>query len=144
MLNESPETAGLDDSSIAALFWRCHLETINEGAVIYQEGVPLDFTFGMLIAGDLIVEKGGAILCGIFEHQVFGEMAYFTNQRVRTATIRVGSPQAVVLKFRLTMEELSSGPFSALRMALGLRTWSRFVDTSQNGSEYPAAVHDWA
>jgi len=60
--------------------------------VIYREGAPLDFTFGVLVSGDLIVEKGGSILGGIFERQIFGEMAYFTNERMRTATVRVGSP----------------------------------------------------
>src|SRR5215469_1131300 len=90
-LNETPELAGLDERLAAGLFWRCEEETLTEGAIIFEEGAPLDFTFGLLVSGDLIVEKGGAILGGIFERQLFGEMAYFTNNRARTATIRVGS-----------------------------------------------------
>jgi Cyclic nucleotide-binding domain len=142
-LNESPELAGLHDAVASGLFWRREELTLSEGAVIYQEGAPLDFTFGLLLSGDLIVEKAGSILGGIFEQQVFGEMAYFTNERTRTATIRVGSPQAVVLKFTLTSEELSSPAFSTLRTALELQTWNRFVNTSQSGSEYPEVINHW-
>jgi hypothetical protein len=143
IVNESPELAGLNETLAAGLFWRGEEQTLAEGAVIYQEGAPLDFTFGLLVSGDLIVEKGGTILGGIFERQIFGEMAYFTNERTRTATIRVGSLQAVVLKFTLTSEELTSPAFSTLRTALELQTWDRFVSTSQSGSEYPEAKQDW-
>lgn len=143
-LNESPELAGLDETLAGGLFWRCEEEILTEGAVIYQEGAPLDFTFGLLVSGDLIVEKGGAILGGIVERQLFGEMAYFTNKRARSATIRVGSPRAVVLKFTLTLEELCNPVFSTLRTALELQTWERFVNTSQSGAEYPELIHQWS
>jgi CRP-like cAMP-binding protein len=143
ILNESPELAGLEETLAAGLFWRCEEQILAERAVLYEEGAPLDFTFGLLLSGDLIVEKGGAILGGIFERQIFGEMAYFTNERVRTATIRVGSPQAVLLTFTLTLEELTNPAFSTLRTALELQTWDRFVNTSQSGSEYPEVIHHW-
>jgi hypothetical protein len=143
-LSESPELAGLDETLAAGLFWRCEEETLAEGTVIYEEGAPLDFTFGLVVSGDLIVEKGGAILGGIFERQIFGEMAYFTNERARTATIRVGSPQVIILKITLTSEELSSPAFSTLHTALELQTWDRFVDTSQSGTEYPEVIHHWS
>jgi hypothetical protein len=133
-LNESPELAGLDETLVAGLFWRCEEENLAQGAVIYEEDTPLDFTFGLVVSGDLIVEKGGSILGGIFERQIFGEMAYFTNERSRTATIRVGSPEAVVLKFTLTLEELSRPAFSTLRTALELQTWDRFVNTTQSSA----------
>jgi hypothetical protein len=143
IVNETPELAGLDEASAASLFWRGEEETLAQGAVIYEEGAPLDFTFGLLLAGDLIVERHGAILGGIFERQIFGEMAYFTNERARTATIRVGSCQALLMKFTLTSEELRSPAFSNLRAALELQTWDRFVNTSQSGSEYPEMIHHW-
>jgi len=141
LLSQSPELSGLDETTASELFWRCQEETLPEGTVIYQEGAPLDYTFGIVLSGDLIVEKGGSILGGILEHQIFGEMAYFTNERERTATIRVGSPLAVVLKFKLNAEELASPPLAALRAALGMQTWNRFVNTSQSGSEYPEVQH---
>ena len=143
-VNESPELAGLDESLAGGLFWRCEEENLTEGEVVYEEGAPLDFTFGLLLSGDLIVEKGGAILGGIFERQLFGEMAYFTEKRARSATIRVGSPRAVALKFTLTLEELSNPAFSTLRTALELQTWERFVNTSQSGMEYPEVIHPWS
>jgi CRP-like cAMP-binding protein len=144
VLNESPELAGLEETLAGGLFWRCEEENVAEGSVIYEEGAPLDFTFGLGVSGDLIVEKGGAILGGVFERQLFGEMAYFTNERTRTATIRVGSPKAVLLRFTLTLEELRGSAFSTLRTALELQTWERFVDTSQSGTEYPEMIHHWS
>jgi hypothetical protein len=143
IVNESPELGRLDETSATSLFWRGEEETLAQGAIIYEEGAPLDFTFGLLLAGDLIVERHGAILGGIFERQIFGEMAYFTNERERTATIRVGSSQALLMRFTLTSEELSSPAFSSLRAALELQTWDRFVNTSQSGSEYPEMIHHW-
>ncbi len=143
ILNESPELAGFDETMASALFWHCQQETLPEGAVIYQEGAALDYTFGMVVCGDLIVEKGGSILGGILERQIFGEMAYFTNERERTATIRVGSPMAVILKFKLTEKELARPHFTALRTTLELQTWNRFVNTSQSGREYPEITQQW-
>jgi hypothetical protein len=126
-----PALAGLDETATAALFWRGEEQTLEEGEIIYAESQPLDHTFCLLLSGDLVVERGGEIIGGIGERQIFGEMAYFTNRHTRTATIRVGSDKAVVLKFQLTPEELASAPFSALKKCLERQTWNRFVNTSQ-------------
>src|SRR6266446_1812947 len=123
--------AGLDEAAAAALFWRGEEQTPEEGAVIYAEDERLDQTFGLLLSGFLLVEKAGEVIGEISEHEIFGEMAYFTSQHTRTATVRVGSPQAVVLKFRLTPAELGSGRLAALRSYLGQRTWDTFVCTAQ-------------
>ena len=131
-LLESPDLAGLDDLSTAELVWRAEVQTFQHGEVIYAEGCSLDHTFCLLLSGDVLVESGGDITCGLVEGQVFGEMAYFTNQRVRTATIRVGSEIAEVLRFRLTPAELHTEGLSALRRFLFMRTWNRFVSTSQH------------
>jgi len=80
----------------------------------------------------LQVEKAGTAVGLIPEGQVLGEMAYLTRLHTRTATVRVGSPQAVVLKIRLSPEELATPPFSGLKQYLGLQAWDRFVSASQS------------
>src|SRR6266567_3179572 len=131
-LLKCPDLAGLDEPTVSELFWRGTVQTLEAGSVIYAEGAPLDNTFGLLISGDLIIERGGVILSGIFEQQAFGEMAYFTPQQTRTATIRVGSPVAVLIKIQMTADEMSSDRFSGLRKCLALHTWQKFVNTSQS------------
>ena len=87
-----PDLSVLDEASAAALFWRGEARTLQEGEVIYAEGEKLDHTFCLLVSGDLILEKSGHIIGGLFEQQIFGEMAYFNNQRSRTATVRRKAP----------------------------------------------------
>ena len=127
-----PDLAGLDEAILSELFWRGTIQTLEAGTVVYAEGAPLDNTFGLLISGALIIERGGVILGGIFEHQAFGEMAYFNHEHTRTATIRVGSPVAVIVKIRMTAEELRSEKFLGLSKCLALQTWQKFVHTAQN------------
>jgi hypothetical protein len=134
VLTGCPDLAALDDASAADLFWRADEITYAEGDVIYAEGRPLDHTFCLLLSGELSAEKDGMITGTISERQIFGEMAYFTNQSVRNASVRVSSPQAVILQFHLTPAELGSPQLSGLRRCLFLRTWNRFVSTSQSGS----------
>jgi CRP-like cAMP-binding protein len=131
ILNDCADLRGLNECASAALFWRGEEQTLSEGQVIYKEGEKLDGTFCLLLSGDVIIEKGGTIIGGIWEQQIFGEMAYFTRQQVRTATVRVGSTEAVIVKFHLNREELGCEPFSTLKRYLGLHTWGRFVSTSQ-------------
>jgi len=133
-LSESPDLAGLADS-VEILLRRAEPQILSCGELIYAEGAPLDQTFCLLLSGDLIVEQAGKIIGGINERQVFGEMAYFTNARTRTATVRVGSPEAVLLKFQLTAEELAGIRFAELRKCLSLHTWHKFVSTCQTPSE---------
>ena len=99
--------------------------------MIYAEGEKLDHTFCLLLSGWLAVEKAGNAVGEICEQQVFGEMAYFASARTRGATVRVGSMQAVILKFQLTEQQLNSPRFSALKNYLGRQTWDRIVTTSQ-------------
>jgi len=141
-LLESPDLAGVDEATIAELFWRGEAQAFDEGAVIYGEGAKLDETFGLLVAGDLLVEKGGETVGGVAEGRIFGEMAYFTNYQARTATVSVASPQALILRFHVAQEEMDSVRFSALRKALALQTWQKFVNTSQ-GCAYGASVPVW-
>ena len=130
-LVESSDLATLDEPTAAALFWRGEPQSLEQGEIIYAEGSILDDTFCLLLSGDLVVEKAGEIIGGILEGEIFGEMAYFTNRKARTATVRVGSPQAVVLSFQLTAEELADTHFSGLRKSLALQTWQKFVSASQ-------------
>jgi hypothetical protein len=126
-----PDLAGLDEPCAAALFWRGLEKRLEAGTVVYAESEKLDSSFGLLLFGDLLVERAGEVLGGISERQIFGEMAYFNDQHERNATIRVGSPLAVILQFHLTSYDLASPEFSALKRCLSLQTWDKFVNSSQ-------------
>lgn len=132
---QSPDFAGLDNHSMADLLWRAEIQSYSHSEVIYQESDCLDHTFCLLLQGDLIVEKGGAVLAGVFEGQVFGEMAFFINEGRRTATIRVGSDEATLLRFRMDSSELNASSMAALKQCLSLRTWDRFVSVTQHAGD---------
>ena len=131
-LLKCPEITSLDEHSTSALFWHGSEETLQEGAVIYEDGASLDDTFCALLSGSLIVEKAGQPVGQITGNQIFGEMAYFTRAHSRTATVRVSSPEASVLRVKLSRSELDAPRFSALRKYLGLEAWDRFVSSSQS------------
>jgi hypothetical protein len=125
------DLASLDESSVAMLLWRAQQLTFPADTVIYDEGAPFDDTFCLLLSGYLSIDRAGVVLGEISDQQIFGEMAYFTSLHARTATVRVGSAEAVILKFQLTPAELASPPFSVLKRYLGLQAWDRFVSNSQ-------------
>jgi hypothetical protein len=130
ILSNCPDLADLDDAALGTLLWRGVELALGPGTAIYVAGTPLDDTFCVLLSGDLVVEQAGAVVGQIAAQQIFGEMAYFTNAHLRTATVRVGGQPATVLKFPLSRAELSEG-FSSLKKLLGRLAWSRFVSTSQ-------------
>jgi CRP-like cAMP-binding protein len=130
-LARSPDLVGLDEASRASLFWRGSEEILTRGKVVYTEGTQLDDTFCLLLSGDLLVQHGPQMLGRVSQRQIFGEMAYFTAARSRSATVRVGSLQATLLKIHLTEEELSSPRFSSLKKYLGQQAWDRFVSGTQ-------------
>jgi len=131
---QSSDLAGLDNESMADLLWRAAEEVYQQGDVIYQETDCMDHTFCLLLEGDLIIEKGGTILAGVFEGQIFGEMAFFINEGRRTATVRAGS-NSTILRFRIASTELESNRLAALKQCLSHRTWDRFVSVTQNAAE---------
>jgi len=125
-----PDLAGLDESSVALLLWRAQQITVPAGTAIYAEGSAFDDTFCLLLSGYLSVERAGVALGEITEQQIFGEMAYFTSLPARTATVRVVSEEAVLLKFQLTSSEFAGPAFVFLKRFLGLQAWHRFVSNS--------------
>ena len=131
MFRSCPDLKGLDEQVYALLFWRGEEKTFASGTVIYAEGAPLDDTFCFLEMGDLVVEKTGHIVGHITESRIFGEMAYLTRLRERTATVRVNSPEARVFQIQLTAREMATAQFSGLKSYLGLQAWDRFVSGSQ-------------
>ena len=126
-----PDLTELDAGPTALLLWRGEEAVFREGQVIYQEGTKLDNTFCLLLSGELVVEKGSRMVGQISEGQIFGEMAFFAPQHARTATVRVASPEATVLRIQLSPEELSTTHLSALKKYLGLRAWERFVSDAE-------------
>ena len=126
-LRASLELAGLDEACAGTLLWRGEEQTLEHGEVIYAEGESLDGTFCLLLSGELLVEKGGAIVGQMTDPQIFGEMAYFNRPQRRAATVTVGSMQAVILKIRLTIADLASARFASLRNHLSRQTWDRML-----------------
>jgi hypothetical protein len=130
-VKECPELVGMDEGSLATLFWRGKVQQLPLGDVIYEENTMLDDTFGVLLSGYLEVEKQGQALGQISGPQIFGEMAYFTSSHSRTATVRSGSEDTVVLKVQMGQAELAGPKFTTLRQFLGREAWDRFVSTTQ-------------
>lgn len=135
LLTHAPELARLDGASRSFLFWRSEEQVLAAGVVIYVEGAKLDDTFCLLLEGQLIVEKAGALLGEISQGQIFGEMAYFSPRHERYASVRVGSPQAAVLRIQLTAAEMSLPGLAELRRYLGLQAWDRFVTDAESQAE---------
>jgi hypothetical protein len=134
------DLAGLDESSVALLLWRAQQLTLPAGTAIYAEGTPFDDTFCLLLSGYLSIDRASVVLGEISDQQIFGEMAYFTSLHARTATVRVSSPEAVILKFQLTPAEFASPPFFVLKRYLGLQAWDRFVSNCQTLAFVPSPL----
>ncbi len=131
ILNNCRDLRELDAAAFASLLWRGVEMTLGAGTVIYSEGTPSDDTFCLLLSGHLLVEQKRVTVGEIPVQEVFGEMAYFTRARRRTATVRVESQSASILKFPLTSTELSFPGFEPLKELLGDIAWDRFVSESQ-------------
>jgi CRP-like cAMP-binding protein len=131
IFNGCPDLVGLDENSRARLFWRGECQTFLSGANIYTENTPLDDSFGILLSGTLLIERSWKVLGQMKGNPLFGEMAYFTKLKERTATVRAGSAEVHILRFSLAGEELADSHFTSLKKFLGLQAWERFVSSSQ-------------
>src|SRR4051794_28029627 len=123
----SPDLTGLDAPSRGTLLLRGECQTFPCGKNIYTEGAELDDSFCLLLSGAVLIERAWKILAETKEHRIFGEMAYFTHGKARTATVRAVSDSVVVLRFQLSLDELASKHFLELRKFLGVQAWERFV-----------------
>src|SRR4051794_24904986 len=112
VFNRCPDLAGLDESSRARLLWRGELQTVLSGTNIYTENTNLDDSFGLLLSGTLLIERAWKVLGQMKGNPLFGEMAYFTKLKERTATVRAGSAEVQILRFNLTTEELADPHFA--------------------------------
>jgi len=121
----------VENADSASLTQRGVPVDLHEGDVIYAEGEKLDDTFCVLLSGRLVVEREGASIGQLTKGEVFGEMAYFNPMKIRTATVRVASPKATVLRIHLSVDALSVESLSALRQFLSRQAWNRFVNGSQ-------------
>jgi hypothetical protein len=117
-LEACPGLAGIDPVSAGNLFWRAENQTLKEGEVLFQQGVKLDNTFDLLLSGELAVERSGEPIGTLTREQIFGETACCSYFRIQNSTVRVNSPQAVILKFRMSPTELGSRGFFTLRGCL--------------------------
>ncbi|HUR46061.1 MAG TPA: cyclic nucleotide-binding domain-containing protein [Candidatus Saccharimonadales bacterium] len=128
----SPDLEGLDELSRGKLLLRGECRSFPPGKNIYTERASLDDSFCLLLSGTVLIERAWKVLAETSEHRIFGEMAYFTHRKERTATVRALTDPVVVLRFQLSVEELASRQFSELKKFLGVQAWERFVNSSQN------------
>jgi CRP-like cAMP-binding protein len=134
IFEECPEIKALDQRIRADLFSRCTEQSLDNGAVLYAEGDPLNDTLYVLLSGSLSVEKGGSVLGIITEPQVIGEVAFFTTDAVRGATVRAASPNTAALRIDVDKDLQRDPAFaSAFREILGKKAWERLVEDSQRG-----------
>ena len=128
-----PDLTELEVAPTALLLWRSDEVVFRQGEIIYEECAKLDNTFCLLLSGELLVEKGGTLIGQISEGQIFGEMAFFSPEHLRTATVRVGSGESTALKIQLSPKELATARLAVLKKYLGLRAWERFVSDAEQG-----------
>ncbi len=126
------EVQGLEaEAFVPLLLYRGTAVSLTRAATVYVEATPLDSTFCILVDGRLEVLRGGAVVGTIEGYRVFGEMAYFTAAKTRTATIRVASATADVLRITMTPDELNQPRMEKLVRRLGIEAWDRFIESSR-------------
>ena len=131
LFRASPDLEGLDTVSRGTLLLRGECRSFPAGKNIYTERAPLDDSFCLLLSGTVLIERAWKVLAQTKEHRIFGEMAYFTHGKERTATVRAVTDTVEVLVFHLSSEDLASKHFSELKKFLGVQAWERFVSSSQ-------------
>jgi hypothetical protein len=128
ILIECPALSGLDYVSQGFLLRHGDETIFSAGEIIYGQGTKLDDTFCILLSGSVAIEKGGRVVADTSKSHVFGEMAYFSSLRQRTATVRATSPETSVLRIRLPSENLDSPLFASLKKHFAVQPWTRPVD----------------
>lgn len=123
-----PQFQALDETARAFLFWRGEVKTMPICTDIYVEGKPCNDTFGFVLEGELAVLQSEKVVAKIPKGSVFGEVAFFTQQKKRTSTVRVASEQATCFMIRMDERELQSEIFAKLRKQLSGQAWATMVD----------------
>lgn len=116
---------------LATLFWRAEELTLRAGEEIYREGDEPDDTVAILVGGELSFFQGTELISQVSEPVCFGEVGFFGAQKKRTATVRVSSEQATILRFEIDPEEMKSGTLSDLGKVLKARAWVTVVQDSK-------------
>ena len=116
---------------LATLFWRAEELTLRAGEEIYQEGDEPDNTVVILVSGELSFFQGAELISQVSEPVCFGEVGFFGAQKKRTATVRVSSPQAAILRLQLDPDELKAGALAELGKILKARAWETVVRDSK-------------
>jgi hypothetical protein len=126
------ELSSLSETAMARLWWRGSCVEYDADTDIYAEGMLMDNTFCLLLSGAVVVTANGQLLGQIPTGHLFGEVAYFSANRTRTATVRVVDGPAKVMMFRVTPEELQSANFAAIESLLNNLAWEKRQSDAQN------------
>lgn len=122
---------GVSEDALARLFWRAEEVSFKQGEEIYREGAEVDRSMAILVEGQLTILQGGEQIGLMAEPVCFGEVAFFGTRQKRTATVRVSSSAATILRLEIDPEELKSGPFSEIGRILKARAWETVVQDSK-------------
>jgi Cyclic nucleotide-binding domain len=128
IVTECVALSGLDEATQAFLLRHGDETSLDAGEMVYAEGTNLDDSFCVLLSGSLTIERGGRVVAETSKNEVIGEMAYFSPQHKRSATVRAASEKVSILKVQLPPENLASPLFAPLKKCLALQTWHRPID----------------
>jgi hypothetical protein len=126
IFDHCPELAGLSEEMKARLWARGRNVIHPAQMVIYAEGTLMDNTFCLLLSGKVKVKRAGKLIGPIHEGYLFGELAYITKNKTRTATVYVVDGQAEILVFDITNNELQSSKYAELHSLLTELAWDKF------------------
>lgn len=122
-----PQLNGLDNGTLADLFWIAKEKKVRRGTLIYKQGEVLDGTFYLLMDGSMGVWIDGALVVEISSPTLIGEGAFASASHIRAATLQVSSELASLLEFRPSQEMLQ-GPLSTLFSNVA---WDRWLTVTQ-------------
>lgn len=126
-MQRCPDLEGLDQRTLAELFWTGDEKKFRRGTLVYKQGDALDGTFYLVLDGTLKVSIDGAFVVEISAATLIGEGAFTSASHIRAATLEVSSDWATLLEFRPTHEMLA-GPLSGL---FGNVAWDRWLTVTQ-------------
>jgi hypothetical protein len=122
-----PELGGLEQDTLAKLFWMGAEKLFTPGTFVFRQGDDLNGAFYLLINGTINVWIDGALVAEVSEPTLIGEGAFTTVSHKRTASLQVGAGPVAMLEFRPS-EEMVQGQLKPLFAEVA---WDRWLEASR-------------